>query len=674
MKWVVRLLGIVVVLVVVLVGTVFLLPAERLARIATDQLSATTGRAVTIHGDVRLSIWPVLGVSVNDLEVGNAEWSEQGPMLEAAEASIGVDAMRLLGGDIRITHIETRRPTIRLEQKRDGRVNWQIGDDGGDAQTPTEVQPTDTIASAPPERVETEARNVSIARVDVADATIVYDTEGSERVLLSGVDLSLDWPDPAGPALLTGVLRPAGEPVEIALAVNALTAFIAGDVSPLRASVRTVAGELGLDGRAATSGALTGAFSLTTGNTDAFLRSLGLPGSDLPPKLGRSIAATTEITLTPDLQLALRDLRLDLGGNVITGAADLTLSGTPQINARLDAGDLDLDLDTESSGSSAAATTSSSGNADGSDSSGGGESGSNGAAPPPANGGWPTDPIDASVLSAFNGDIALSANRIDLGDFELDESRVILRNENARMRFELTEVAAYGGRVTGEFVINYRSGLSVGGNLVIAAMQMQPLLDDAIDFRRLTGQGDLRLSFLGSGASIDAIMRSLSGDGALAIGRGTIEGINLDQLLRGGSTSGTTIFDDLTATWTMAGGVLTNRDLLLQLENYRVSGDGNVGLGERTVDYRITPIALRANSGEGLAIPVIFKGPWSDVSIRPDLEAMMDARLEEEKKELERKAKEKLSEKLGVEASEGQSTEDAIKDELKNQLLRKLFD
>ena len=193
MKWIFRLLSIVVALVVLLVGAVFFLPAERLARIATEQLAAATGRDVSINGDVRLSFWPVLGVSADDLQVGNADWAARGPMFEAANAAIGVDALSLLSGDIRITNVEAHSPVIRLEQKRDGRASWQFSDGGGEAQIVTETQPSAGKATA-------SGRSISIERLEITDATLIYDAEGSDLVSLTGVDLSLDWPDPAGPA------------------------------------------------------------------------------------------------------------------------------------------------------------------------------------------------------------------------------------------------------------------------------------------------------------------------------------------------------------------------------------------------------------------------------------------------------------------------------------------
>ncbi|MFK7945773.1 MAG: AsmA family protein [Paracoccaceae bacterium] len=664
MKWIFRLFGILLALIVILIGAVFLLPADRLARIATDQLTAATGRSVAINGDVSLTFWPVLGVSADGLEIGNAEWAAQGPMFEADNAAIGVDVISVLSGDVRVTNIEAHSPTIRLEQKLDGRGSWQFDETSGSREIPDVKTPEKSEqSSASPEAASLSQRSISIERLEITDATLIFDAEGSELVSLSGVDLSLDWPDPAGAAQVIANVRPAASDVAVDLTVDALSALIDGEVSALRGKVSTQSGEVSLDGRASTDGAVAGTVSLSAENTDALLQAFGLPAVDLPQKLGRSLDIKTEMTLTPDRQLALRELRVDLGGNEISGAADLSLNDVPQINARFDAGDLDLKPAT--GGSSGSDGGSGSGNSSGSSNSSGGAGGSSS-----TSNGWPKDTIDASGLAAFNGDIALSANSIDLGDFKLGQTRAVLRNENSRMVFDLREVAAYGGDVTGEFVINNRSGLSVGGRMSIAGVQMQPLLADAIDMDRLTGRGDLKLSFLGAGSNVDAIMRSLSGDGDLKIGRGTLEGINLDQLLTGGATSGTTIFNDLTATWTIASGVLTNRDLLLQLKNYRASGEGTVNLGRQRMDYVFTPVALRANSGQGLAVPVIFEGPWSNVSIRPDVQAILEAELEEERKELERKAKEKALDSLGIKKKGKQSTEDTIKDKL----LRNLFD
>ncbi|MEL6889727.1 MAG: AsmA-like C-terminal region-containing protein, partial [Pseudomonadota bacterium] len=389
---------------------------------------------------------------------------------------------------------------------------------------------------------------------------------------------------------------------------------------------------------------------------DAFFAALALPQPGLPAKLGQTMNVTTDLTLTADRRLSLRDLTADLGGNALTGAADINLNGTPQVNAQLNAGALDL-----------------------SDVTGSGDTGGGGA--PSAGSGWPTDRIDASGLAAFNGEIALTAASIDLGQFKLGQTRTLLRNDRSRMVFELREVQAYQGTLSGEFVINNRSGLSVGGQMFARSLSMQDVLRDAAGIERLTGQADAEMSFLGSGSTVDAIMKSLSGDGAITFGQGTIIGIDLDRLMRSGQVGGgTTVFDSLAATWDIEGGVLRNDDLLLSLANYEARGAGQVGLGDQTIDYTFTPVALRANEGTGIAIPVRIRGPWASPSILPDLEAAIDLNLDKEieaaKEQARDAVREKVAEELNI-VDEGQDLEDAAKQKLEDEVkkgLRSLFD
>lgn len=648
MKWILRLIGFVVVIILVAVVSVFFLPADRIARLAADQIRTLTGRDVTISGDVSMTLWPVLGVSLGGLEVGNADWATEGPMLTAENAAVGVDLLAYLQrGEIRVTNIEATRPTIRLESKADGRASWVFTDASGEAQIETGTAPDRTPGA------------LSVQRLQVSDATLIYDAEGSDLVSYSGVDLSLDWPERLGPATISASLAPAGSTVTLDAQIDGFAGFIAGQVQTLEARIAAGGGSAALTGRASTSGDVAGRLSVDLPDSDAFFAALGLPAPGLPPRLGRSMVISTDLTLTADRQLALRDLTADLGGNALSGAADISLNGTPQVNAQLSAGALDL--------------TSVTGSA--SDSGGGASQAA------PAGTGWPTDPIDASGLAAFNGEIALAATSIDLGQFKLGATRTLLRNDKARMVFELREIAAYGGTVSGEFVMNNRAGLSVGGKLFAQGLAMQDVLRDAAGIDRLTGNADGELRFLGVGNTVDAIMKSLSGQGAISFGQGTIIGFDLDRLMRSGQVGGgTTVFDSLGATWTMDGGVLRNDDLLLSLANYEARGAGQVGLGSQTIDYTFTPVALRANSGTGLAIPVRIRGPWASPSIVPDLEAAINLNLEQEveqvKEQAEQAVREKVAEELGV-TDTGQDLEEAAKDKVEEEIkkgLRSLFD
>lgn len=640
MKWIVRIIGAVVLIAVVAVVGVLMLPADRIAAIAADQLRKATGRDVTITGDVGLTFWPVLGARVGGLEVGNASWAKDGAMLSTANAAIGVDAAALLGGEIRITNIEAESPTIRLESRADGRASWQFTDATGGAQIETETTP------------DRAPKAVTIQKLKVTDATLIYDAEGSDLVRYDGVDLTLDWPEAAGAAQIAATLRPAGAPVEVQAQIQQFDTFLAGEVRPVEVRLSNAGGFATVDGRAALEGSVAGQLALDLSSTETFLEQLGLPAAELPKGLGQSVSARAELTLTPDRQLALRGLTADLGGNAVQGDVDVALNGVPEVTANLNAGALDL------SGLSGDSQTGSS--------SGSGSAGS----------GWSKTPIDASGLAAFNGVIALQASSIDLGSLKFGASRMRLTNERSRMVFGLQDVAAYGGKMTGEFVMNNRNGLSVGGKLNAASVQMKPMLTDLMDLSRFTGTGNARLSFLGVGQSVDAIMRSLKGDGAVNVGRGSIEGIDLDNLLGNFDVEGgTTIFDSFDATYTIAGGILRNDDLAMGLPNFAASGSGQVDLGGQTLDYTIVPKSLRGNGGRGIAVPVRISGPWADPKIRLDAKAAIDLNLAEERKQAEQRVKQQLEEKLQEELNvqEGQSVEDAVKDQIEDKLKKELL-
>ena len=648
MKIIGRIIWALLLTVVVTVVLLLFLPADRIARLAAEQIQAQTGRDVSITGDVSMTLWPVLGVSAGEIEVGNADWARQGSMLTARNAAIGIDAMALLSGEIKITNIEAASPTIRLESRKDGRASWVFTDASGEAAIETETTP------------DREAQAFSLQKLTVTDATLIYDAEGSDLVSYSGVDLALDWPERLGAADIQATLRPAGADVDVVATINGFAGFIAGDVQPVVARIKTSGGSLSLNGRASTAGDVAGRLGLKLSDTDAFLRALGLDGADLPRGLGRSVDMDADLTLTSDRRLSLRGMQADLGGNTITGAADISLNGTPQINAQISAGALDLKGATQGDSSSASSA------------------GSVGT-------GWPKDSIDASGLAAFNGEIALTASSIDLGSFQLGKTRALIKNDRSRMVFEMREVQAYDGTVSGEFVMNNRGGLSVGGKIFAKSVSVQKVLRDAMEVERLTGNGDAEISFLGSGSNVDAIMRSLSGNGALRLGQGTIQGLDLNTLMGSGNGSGgTTVFDSLGATFAINAGNLRNDDLLFVLPNYEARGKGRVGLGAQDIDYLFTPAALRANSGKGIAIPVSIKGPWSNPRIQPDLEAAINLNLAEEKAKLKEKAKaleddtkaraqEKLEKELGVSTQDGQSVEDAVKKKLEDKLKGELF-
>ena len=648
MRWVFRLIGLLVVMVAIVLGALFFLPGDRIAKIAAEQITKATGRQVTMSGDTRISFYPVLGVATGAVEVANADWSEAGPMFTADSLKIGVEPAALFGGDIRITGLEAVGPQIRLERAEGGRVNWELGAEG--------VAPSGQSEGGTP--ATANRLSLTLDRALIQGANLTYTDHGTgETQAIRDMDFDLRWPDYDGRATFDVVLRQAGDPVTVSGYLEQVGAFIDGAVTDVVANIEGPGGRLGFDGRAGLQPQLQGRFDIDMSDTGAFVAALDLGAVDLPQGFGAGVRGGADVTLTQAMRLSLRDMTLDLGGNALSGAADIELAGdVPRINAQLNAGALDL--------SKLAGADSNESDAGAADS------------------GWSRVPIDASGLALANGEVALVADSIDLGDLKLGTTRTLMTLDRSRAVFSLRELRAYDGLITGEFVANNRAGLSVGGNMNAEGLNLERFLADAMDITRFAASASGELEFLGVGNSVHAIMNSLSGKGALRTGRGVISGIDLDRLMRAGDVSGgTTVFDTMSASFTMDQGNLYNRDLAMSLPLARAEGTGRVGLGARDIDYLFTPVLLEGESSRGLAIPVRIEGPWASPRIKPDLEKALDLNLKAEREELEKKAEERLErevqKRLDVTPQEGQSVEDAVKDKLKDKAerkLRKLFE
>jgi AsmA protein len=281
-------------------------------------------------------------------------------------------------------------------------------------------------------------------------------------------------------------------------------------------------------------------------------------------------------------------------------------------------------------------------------------------------------------LGLADAQIALSAKSIDLGTFNFGQTRMIAAVDNSRAVFTLKELSGYGGNVSGEFVANNRSGLSVGGSMSARGMDMERLLTDAAGITRFATTGDMTLNFLGVGQSVHAIMNSLSGSLSLGTGRGVISGFDLDKLMRSGDvTGGTTVFDEMSASFAIKDGNMQGDDLKMSMPLARATGTGRIGLGAQDLNYTFTPSLLEGDSRKGLAIPVRIKGPWASPKIYPDLEAAIDLNFKEEKKKLKEEARQEvqkaIEKELGVTVPEGGDLKDTLKKEAEDTIKKELF-
>lgn len=660
MRWIGRILLTFLTLAVVAVVGLFFIPSEKIASIASDRFREATGRDLTINGDIRPTIYPRLGVRIDDIAVANTDWAGDAPMIAARGLSVGVAIGPLLDGVVKVEEMRLIEPDIRLQKAADGRVNWAF--------SPPDDIPAETTgesaASATP-------NTVSVDLAEITDGRISYRDQASGQIyVLEDIDAALRLPDPSGAADLSLSGRMNGQKISVDTTVESFLSFLSGEVRGLVAKASTGGSDVVFDGRASLS-PLAADGSLEAGLNDmaSVLAVLGQAAPDIPRGLGQAVSLNGQMTLAPEGSLHLRGAVIELDQNRLTGDADLFFDGKPKLRARLSGGVMDL---AALGLAQAGETTGGAGRADAA--------------------GWPRTPIDASALSALDGEVAVQLDGVDLGAAQFGGVDLVMRLNRSRLVFDIRRVAAYGGSVAGEFVVNNRSGLSVGGNLNFNELALQPLLTEFAGYDRLVGRGTLALKFLGVGQSVDAIMHSLSGSGNVTVGKGELLGFDLAGMLRNLDASyrgkgQKTIFDRIQATFTMDKGVLSNGDLDFVAPILRASGKGEVGLGTQTLDYRVNPVTFSdAQGAGGISVPVLITGTWAKPRFRPDLEGLIDqnlaeekakleaearARLEEEKRRAEEAARAKIAEELGLEpdaVQTGNDLEDAVKDRVEDGL------
>ncbi len=654
MRWVLRILGVLVGLVVLVGLAVALIPTERIAALAAGEFRKATGRALTIGGSVRPTVWPELGVRLGEVAVADAPWAGPAPMFEAEALAVGVDLAALVSGEVRITGVEAVAPVLRLTRAEDGRGNWEVAPPGGAGAAAPVAGAAAPVADAPADAPAAARRPFSLDRATVAGGRVIYRDDAAGQVF-DLTDLALETAIPAldGPVSATVSGRLNGAPLTARIDLARLSDVLAGRVSGIGADVALAGATARFEGRAGgTPTSVEGRIALAAEGLAAPFAALGLPAPDLPRGAGRDrLSLDAGLTLDAAGTLYLRDMVLTLDDNRIAGAVDLATGGDrPRLTADLAAGALSLPAAAESPAA-------------------GGGGGSGGG----AGGGWSTAPIDVSALGLLDATVALTAEGIDADPVALGRTALLARLDDRRLVIEIADLRAYGGRITGEAFVNGRGGLSASADLDASGIALQPLLSAFAGTDRLLAAADGRVRLLSSGASVDALVRRLSGEGRIALGEGELRGLDIAGMIRnldpGYVGEGQkTIFDSVTARVTIADGVLRNDDLAFTAPLLTAAGRGTVDLGRQSLDYRLTPRALPGADGTGgVMVPVTIAGPWADPRIALDLESLAEQRLKIEEEKIRARAEAELqrqAEDLGITPEADESLQDAAKRKL----------
>ncbi|MBT5432668.1 MAG: AsmA family protein [Rhodospirillaceae bacterium] len=612
-------LGVIVVLLIVaVVALPFFIPVDWVKEQAQTQAQTATGRQLTIAGDVSLSLFPDVQIKANDVRFANEPGSDVENLVTLKSLALDVALMPLLSGELEIKEFVLIEPVIYLESRADGSANWQF--EGQQATTDGGTDGTDGSATS---------SGGGLADIRLGDVRIengkvtMHDAATGETTEISAINMALNLADLSSPFAGDGSLTFKGETLTLKIGIDAPNTLLNGGASDVQFKLDSGLMTAGFDGYLVQAGTVSGKVDLSIPSLATLMIWLEQPLDPASPApdtikvggtiemIGDKISFTGADVAIDDLK-ASGDVSVDLGGD------------RPSIVANLVSEMLDLNPYLPQPEENTASAES-------------GDGGSAGGGNTLAEE-WSDEEIDFSGLDAANADLTFDLAGLKIQAIEIGRSKLHIVVQNGSATFDLLEAALYGGNGTAHAVID-RSGArpAISKTVSVTGVQAEPLLAAAAGFDRLSGTTKLNLDITTSGSSQLQFMQNLFGNGDFEFADGAFRGANIAAMVRDFSIDSlnaatadeqSTDFSALTGTYTIENGLLTNDDLTLAAPLLRMTGQGNVNMPEKTLDYTIRPKAVASlegqggNDDDGVGIPINVRGTWANPSIAPDMEAI----------------------------------------------------
>ncbi len=124
--------------------------------------SETTGRTVSVNGDLHIDLARLSSVVANDIRISNADWAEPADMISVGRLEVRLDLASILNGPIVIELIDLDDARIFLAEPEQGEPNWVLLD----ASTESTEDESD------------EELNILFQQIDIDRVQLTYSSPG----------------------------------------------------------------------------------------------------------------------------------------------------------------------------------------------------------------------------------------------------------------------------------------------------------------------------------------------------------------------------------------------------------------------------------------------------------------------------------------------------------------
>lgn len=278
------------------------------------------------------------------------------------------------------------------------------------------------------------------------------------------------------------------------------------------------------------------------------------------------------------------------------------------------------------------------------------------------------DTLDFSALEGVNLTGAAHVGQLQAQNVKVANLRMQMRVASGRMDVAPLSASLYEGTLNGAISLD-ANGNAVALRQNLAGISIAPLLKDAADKDMLEGHGRVALDVTAHGKTIGEMKKALAGAASLSLKDGAIKGINLAQSFRDlkrkfdakqdpvmqNKATDKTDFTELTASFRIASGVAHNDDLSAKSPFLRLTGNGDIDIGESRLNYLLKATVVGTSGGQGgqdieylkgITVPVHLTGAFDNPSWNIEFSSMASEAVKAKVEEAKQKAQEKVEEKV----------------------------
>lgn len=299
----------------------FLIPTAVYKTQIETAATKALGRDVTLIGDPKLSILPVISARIDGAEIANPDGFSDPLMIEAGSLQASVKILPLLSRRVEIGKITLSDSTVRLERLADGRVNWDFPALQADPDNPSTFE-------------------TGIDGAALRNAAVFYkDWTNGDEYALTDFNASAQLKALDQPFSSRGDGRINGQPFDYRVKLETLQDLTASKPVILDAKLGTIYGDVAYDGGLTLGDTpiLQGDFDVESDTLGDVLAILGTANLPIVASALESVRAKGTISgpaLTSNLDFST--LRLEATGLKVDYKGTLALGQIPQIDGTVD--------------------------------------------------------------------------------------------------------------------------------------------------------------------------------------------------------------------------------------------------------------------------------------------------------------------------------------------------